>query len=176
MLEGDRVRLRAYTKDDLSAARDFLNVPKIAESLRPGTPYPLRMEDEHKWYDSFGPMNEKEYNFAIERTEDELYIGGCGFAKVDWKNSYVVVGIFLGLEYCGQGYGADAMQVLMRFAFEEMNVNKVQLDVFSNNERAICCYLKLGFMEEGRLRQTVFRRGKHHDTVVMGILREEWNG
>ena len=174
MFEGKLVRLRAYSKDDLVIAKEMLNQSDVIQFLSPGTPYPLKIEDEEKWYNSFDATSESTYGFAIELKENNQYIGGCGFANLDWKNRYGIVGIFLGSEFHNQGYGTDALTVLVRFAFEQMNLNKVQLDVFSFNERGIACYKKIGFREEGRLRQTIFRNGRYYDTVVMGILGEEW--
>ena len=66
------------------------------------------------------------------------------------------------------------MKVLMNFIFEEMNINKIKLNVYAFNERAIKSYEKCGFKKEGLLRQEIFRQGKYNDEVVMGILREEY--
>ena len=62
----------------------------------------------------------------------------------------------------------------MRFAFEEMNLNRVYLTTDENNSRALACYRKCGFREEGRLRQDRFLEGRYWDTIVMGVLREEF--
>jgi RimJ/RimL family protein N-acetyltransferase len=66
--------------------------------------------------------------------------------------------------------------VLVRFAFEQLNLNKVRLRVYDFNLRGIKSYLKLGFKQEGVLRQELFKDGKYHDIVMMGLLREEWAG
>ena len=66
------------------------------------------------------------------------------------------------------------MRVLLRFIFEQMNMNKVKLNVFSFNPRALRMYQTCGFKEEGRLRQELFRDGKYHDIILMGLLREEY--
>ncbi len=174
MLEGQKVRLRAYTKDDLPLARAYLNEADVAAMMRVGIPFPLRPEDEQKWYDSLDPNSEKEYSFAIESKEDGHYLGGCGVHAIDTKNHVGTVGIFLGSEYCGKGYGTDAMRVLVNFCFNEINLNKVKLTVFSFNERGIRSYEKLGFKTEGALRQEIYRQGKYDDILVMGVLRSEW--
>lgn len=80
---------------------------------------------------------------AIETLDEGRYIGGCGINSLDWKNSVATVGIFIGdKNYWGKGYGTDAMKVLLRFIFEQMNINKVKLFVYSFNERAIKSYEK----------------------------------
>jgi RimJ/RimL family protein N-acetyltransferase len=87
-----------------------------------------------------------------------------------------VVGIFIGdKNYWGKGYGTDAMSVLVKFIFEQMNIHKVKLNVFSYNERAIKSYEKCGFKVEGVLRQEIFRDGKYYDEIIMGLLKEEYS-
>lgn len=65
------------------------------------------------------------------------------------------------------------MRVLLAFVFDQMNINKAKLNVYSFNKRAIKSYTKCGFQIEGTLRQEIFRDGAFHDEIVMGILRSE---
>lgn len=175
MLAGKKVRLRAYRREDLPLALEFINDPDVKTNLVIGIPFPFKMEEEEKWYESISSDKPENYSFAIETLEEPRYIGGCGLNKIDWKNRVAQVGIFIGLElYRGQGYGTDAMRVLLRFIFDQMNMNKVRLEVFSFNARAIKSYEKCGFIKEGVMRQELFRDGKYHDIVTMGILRAEW--
>ena len=76
--------------------------------------------------------------------------------------------------YWSNGYGSDAVMTLLRFAFEEMNLNRVELGVFEFNERAIACYLKCGFVEEGRRREHYFQEGRYWDIIDMSVLRREF--
>lgn len=66
------------------------------------------------------------------------------------------------------------MRLALRFAFMELNLHRVTLDVFEYNPRAIRSYEKAGFREEGRRRQLLLRNGRRWDEIEMGILREEW--
>ena len=74
----------------------------------------------------------------------------------------------------GQGYGTEAMQLLLEHAFNTLNLNRVDLHVYDDNQRAIEMYKRVGFVEEGRLRDYHFREGKYFDTLIMSILRDEW--
>ena len=76
-----------------------------------------------------------------------------------------------GKDCWGRGYGTDAIRALLRFAFREMNLNRVWLTTGENNPRALACYRKCGFREEGRLRQDRYLEGRYWDTILMGILR-----
>jgi len=76
-------------------------------------------------------------------------------------------------EYWGKGYGTDAMKVLMKFIFEEMNINKIRLGTFSFNERAIKSYQKCGFEIEGVLKDEIFKEGKYYDEIIMAVFSGE---
>ena len=67
-----------------------------------------------------------------------------------------------------------AMNLALRFAFDCLNLRRVNLDVFEYNQRAYLSYIKCGFKEEGRMRQWMQRGGERFDLIFMGILREEW--
>ena len=173
LLSGDKVKLRAYKKEDVPLACEYINDPEVSLMLSPLIPFPYKLEDEYKWYDSLGMGRDGKYNFAVERVSDGLYIGGCGINDVDWKNSVATVGIFICAKECGKGYGTQAMGLLIDFIFSQMNIHKIKLNVFSFNHRAIKSYEKLGFKKEGVLRQEIFRNGEYFDEIVMGLLKDE---
>jgi RimJ/RimL family protein N-acetyltransferase len=171
---GEKIRLRAYRKEDAPKALEFVNDAEIKRLLITGVPFPNTLKDEEEWVESQSSSKEL-YSFAIETLDDKKYIGGCGINNLDWKNSVATVGIFIGdKDYWGKGYGTDAMKVLVKFIFEQMNINKVKLHTFSFNERAIKSYKKCGFQVEGVLRNELFKDGKYCDEIVMGILKDEY--
>ena len=170
---GKLVRLRAYRKNDIPKAQEFLNDFEVRKLLQPTVPYPYTMEDEEKWYEGISAIKDT-YTFAIE-TLDGIYLGGCGVNSIDWKNRKAEIGIFIGdKDYWGKGYGSDAIQILVKFIFEEMNINKIGLSVYSYNERAKKAYKKCGFVEDGVLREEIFREGKYHDEIIMSMLKREY--
>lgn len=174
MFTGEKIRLREYMREDMPCALAYLNDPEVKRFLKPRIPFPITMEEQMKWYECNSSSKDK-YSFAIEAIEDGRYIGGCGINETDWKNSSVVIGIFIGdKKLWGKGYGYDAVKVLIEFIFLQMNINKIKLSVYAFNERAIKCYEKCGFKREGTLRQEIFRDGKYHDEHIMAILREEF--
>ncbi len=176
MFEGKLVRIRAYRESDVEPAMNYLNDMNIRRLMTPGIPFPFLLHDEKKWFESLSALKEN-YSFAIETLAENHYIGGCGINHVDWKNSVAVVGIFIGDEaYHSKGYGTEAMSLLVKFIFEEMNMNKVKLSVYGFNHRAKRSYEKCGFKEEGVLRQEIYREGQYHDEIIMSILRSEYVG
>ena len=114
--------------------------------------------------------------FLLIRTlEEERTIGLIGLDGIRWTHGDAWIGIGLGeREYWGKGYGTDAMRILLRYAFEELNLHRLSLCVFEYNPRAIRSYEKVGFIVEGRARKFLNRDGQRYDMLYMGILREEW--
>lgn len=175
MYSGKLVRLREYRKSDIETVLKFFHDEEVIKNLSPGIPYPYTFEDEEKWFENNSALNDN-YNFAIETIASNKYIGGCGINQIDWKNSWVIIGIVIGdKDYWSKGYGLDAMNVLVGFIFNQMNINKIKLNVFSFNERAIACYEKCGFIREGVLREELFRDGKYYDVIAMGMFRKDFS-
>jgi RimJ/RimL family protein N-acetyltransferase len=113
--------------------------------------------------------------FALRTLTDEHLIGFVALDGIEWLHRIAFVGIGIGeRDYWGKGYGADAMRLILRYAFEALRLHKVTLDVFEYNQRAYHTYLKVGFIEEGRAREYLHRDGRRWDLIYMGILREEW--
>ena len=115
--------------------------------------------------------------FTIRALEDNRLIGGLSLHAIDWAARDSFVGIFIGgREDWGKGYGTDAMSILLRYAFTELNLFRVSLIVFEYNRRAIRSDEKVGFCHEGRMRKYLNHEGKRWDILHMSILREEWLG
>lgn len=115
------------------------------------------------------------YFFSIRTLDGDKLIGDLGLDVVDWSGRDAFVGLGIGeTEYWGKGYGTDIMNVLLRFAFSEVNLRRVTLTVFEYNPRAIRSYEKAGFSHEGRVRKVLNKEGRRWDILFMGILREEW--
>ena len=134
--------------------------------------YPLSRADEERWLQAASSSFTNGVRLAIE-TKDGRHIGNIGLHDVRPEDRHAVLGIMIGAKDAwSQGYGTDAVITLLRFAFGEMNLHRVWLQVFEFNERAIACYRKCGFREEGRLRQHYYGRGRYWDVLVLGMLRE----
>ncbi len=115
------------------------------------------------------------FMWIIRSREDDRPLGEIDLNGFDWTARHAWVGVGIGeRDYWGKGYGTDAMRILIRYAFRELNLNRINLTVFAYNPRAIKSYEKLGFKEEGRERQWLHRDGRRWDMLYMGLLRREW--
>ena len=127
-----------------------------------------------KWFEK-DYEDEKCQAFAIRTLEGDRIIGEIGLDGIRWTHGDCFVGIGLGeREFWGKGYGTDAMRIILRYAFTELNLQRVTLDVFEYNPRGVRSYEKVGFVHEGRERGTLLRDGRRWDLIFMGILRADW--
>jgi len=176
MLEGELVTLRALEPDDLERCHRWMNDSEVTRFLEGGR-YPLSMANERQWLDAAMTTRSgfSDVLLAIETRDGGVHIGNAGLHEASPEHRRAYLGIVIGeKEYWSKGYGTDTVRALLRFAFEQMNLNRVELGTFDFNERAQACYRKCGFVEEGRRREDRFIDGRYHDLVIMGILRREW--
>jgi RimJ/RimL family protein N-acetyltransferase len=116
------------------------------------------------------------FPFAIRLLDRPDLLGYIELDQILWTHQVGWVNISIGdRSYWGKGYGYEAMQLVLEFAFQELNLHRVQLTVFSYNTRAIALYEKLGFQREGVYREFLHRDGDRHDMYLYGLLRPEWN-
>jgi len=105
----------------------------------------------------------------------EAVIGFIGYFNADRRIGKVAVGIGIGEKaYWGRGYGREAMRLLLAHLFDALDFQRVELDTWGGNERAIRSYASCGFQIEGRLRRAELVEDVYYETVIMGLLREEW--
>jgi RimJ/RimL family protein N-acetyltransferase len=113
--------------------------------------------------------------FTILTLAEDKLIGFIAFEGINWTNRDTYVAIGIGeREYWGKGYGTEAMRLMLRYGFTELNLHRVALTVYEYNSRGIRSYEKCGFKHEGRIREFILRDGKRWDMLHMGILRQEW--
>ncbi len=113
--------------------------------------------------------------FAIETLEDPpILVGNIGPFGARPKDRCATIGIALGREYIGRGFGTDAMHVIVDCGFREMGLHRIQLDVWPFNPAGVRAYEKAGFVEEGRRRESFWHDGQWYDAVIMSVLDHEW--
>jgi len=170
--QGTRIYFRPLESSDASLLRRYLNHPEVWSTNvhRP----PLSALCEHEWIESLG-KNNTEYVFGIIIKENDRLIGTTRLHQIDLVSRSAMLGICIGdVEYQNRGYGSEALRLCLRYGFEELNLNRIALSVYSHNWRAIRMYQRAGFVHEGCLRQAVFRHGQYHDEYRFAMLRDEW--
>ena len=175
ILIGERIILREYRKEDLPYMRKWVNDIEITQYLSNVFLYPHTLNDTEGFLNSILQGSSGFKGFVIAKKETEEYIGQLDLIKIDWVNRIGTLGIVIGTkDYLSKGYGSEAINLIQEFAFNKLNLHKLDLEVRAYNERAISCYKKCGFVEEGRIRENFFTDGKYTDTLFMGILKSEY--
>jgi RimJ/RimL family protein N-acetyltransferase len=174
-LYGEKIMLREYRASDLEPMRRWVNDADIVCHLSDIFLYPHPLQATEDFLNDILEGKPDSRGFVIADPVTEEYIGQVNLDRIDWKNRVGIVGIVIGSsDHLGKGYGTEAMKLLVRFAFMEMNLNRLELEVYDFNERACRSYQACGFREEGRLRQRQYKNGRYVDVIVMGLLRSDW--
>ncbi|CAI6085914.1 GNAT family N-acetyltransferase [Cohnella sp. JJ-181] len=128
-----------------------------------------------KQLESEGESDHREVYFRLRTLADDELIGFVCIHGIEWNNRAGMLAIGIGEErHRNRGYGTEAVRLILRYAFHELNLNRVGLDVIEYNAGGIRAYEKAGFRHEGRVREAVCRDGRTYDRLMMGILRSEW--
>jgi RimJ/RimL family protein N-acetyltransferase len=182
LLQGDLVRLVAPEPEE--TAKLLMKWSRDSEYLRLLDSEPARQWSAKRFKEGVEKDLERErpnsFFFLIHTLpqvagDQGKPVGFVGLEGIRWTHRDAWVGIGIGeREYWNQGYGTDAMHVILRVAFDELNLHRVSLTVFEYNPRAIRSYEKAGFVVEGRFRQFMRRDGRRWDLIFMGILKEDW--
>ncbi len=178
ILKGELVRLSAVDHEELGKAYSIWN--QDSELTRFLDARMVSLRSAKAISDFFEKENKEaspvEHAFTIRALEDNRLLGDIGLYVInDWGPRDAFVGLGIGdRKDWGKGYGTDAMKIILRYAFTEINLRRVTLTVFEYNPRAIRSYEKTGFRHEGRLRGALLRDGKRWDMLYMGILCDDW--
>jgi RimJ/RimL family protein N-acetyltransferase len=171
-LIGPTVYLRPLEPEDAPTVVVWFNDPEVNRFLLSYRPMTRAAEE-----DFLRRLSESSSDIAlgiVTRAADRL-VGVAGLHHLDVRNRHAGLGINLGARDCwSKGLGTETTRLLLRHAFHTLNLNRVWLHVYEYNARGIHVYEKVGFRLEGRLRQDTFRDGRYWDTLVMGLLRDEW--
>jgi len=177
LFRGELVRLTTEEPD--ANASTEIRWQKDTEFHRLASDSPIRLVSEKKYKekiekeaeDGFSP---RRYAFSIRTLKEDEHIGFAALS-VNFVHGEAWLGVGIGdREYWDKGCGTDMMKLCLQYAFTELNVHRVSLGLFEYNPRALRTYEKAGFRLEGRARKEVAREGQRYDTILMGILREEW--
>ena len=171
MLKSTNVTLRSIERDDIKRLHELRrNVELILMGFGEWEPRSLAAME--KAFEKYLDEQERAW-FAIEI--DGKLAGDCSLHDRDRRSRVAALGIGIyDPDFVGRGYGREAIELLLGWAFRIENYERIWLDTWATNERAIRCYRAVGFVEEGRMRRQLFVKGQHIDMLVMGLLRDEW--
>ncbi len=172
-IAGRKTILRKLEEKDLGRSLVWLKDPCVNKFLSQDFKN-LTMEHEIQWFRRVQD-SQKDIVFAIDTKDSHVYIGNCDLRKIDRIERSCELGIVIGeKKYWNKGYGLDAINSLIDFAFNKLNLRCIKLNVYKYNHRAIKLYKKCGFKEKKVLKKNHFYDGKYWDTFVMDIDPERF--
>ena len=172
-LVGEKVMLRRHVRENL---RDFLRWyqdPEVARLTR-YQDGPMRPDEIERFF-MLRAMGPDSIAMGIHIKATDQLIGSCAFSQLDADNGSVLFHITIGeRDTWGHGYGGEATALMVDHAFSSLGLHRVALSVFAFNERAIRAYTRVGFVDEGRAREAIWRDGRWWDEIHMSVLEPEW--
>lgn len=174
-LIGKNVILRDYRRDDIPQIRKWVNDLDSIQYLSTIFWFPQSQTDTDSFVERMMQPSQFSACFVIADKSDESYIGQLDLFRIDWKLRQGEIGVVIGRkDKRGQGVGTEALKLLEEYAFMTLGLERLELEVHMENERALHCYKNAGFTLEGVKRHAYFHNGRFTDVGFMSILAEEW--
>lgn len=178
MIAGKHIRLRAIERDDIPRFVRWMNDPDVIRFTSANTPFSAAMEE--KWFERQLDRSINQGQILAIETQmgDEwIHIGTTDLFNIEPIDNSAEFGIMIGdKDFWNKGLGREATRLMLKHGFEDLNLNRIYLQVFTENLRGIKAYLAAGFVKEGVLRQAMYKNGKYNDIVIMSVLHNEWKG
>ncbi len=170
---GKIVTLRAIEEEDLHLFHAWGNDPELWRLLG-GWHFPASKVSTRAWFDK---MQSDQLNLRLAiTTEQDGLVGLANLLDIDWKNKHAFHGMMLGRKTThGKGIGRDTVMSIMRYAFDELGLERLDGSMIEFNNASIILYCgKCGWKEEGRQRNWYYRDGRYWDRLIVGVTREDY--
>ncbi len=173
-----RLWFRAPEVADVPRVTTWINDPRVRKHLATRV-FPFAQHAEEEWLkranaDPTQAVGDRVVLLFGPHGADAP-IGSTGFHGLNWIARRAEWGILIGdPEHWNQGHGREVARRMLQYAFEELNLNRVELRVNAANPAGIKAYEAAGFVREGTLRQAAWVDGRHEDILMMSVLRQEW--
>jgi RimJ/RimL family protein N-acetyltransferase len=173
-IKGKELTLRAIERNDLPTLQAWANDPITQDGIGE-IHFPSSMDFHETWFSGL-KSDRLNQRFVVETPEGAI-IGLSSIINIDWRNRHAWHGLIIGdSSHRGKGYGVDAIMATMRYAFDELNLIRLDGSMIEYNTQSIAAYCgpKLGWREEGRKRNYFYRKGRFWDQVIVGVTREDY--
>lgn len=170
-LKGEKVYLRAVEKEDMEFLRIMINNPEMEKNVV-GWSFPVSKYEQEKWFEN-QIENKNNIRYIIEAENEK--VGLVTITNIDWKNRKACHGIKLCSDNVrGKGYGTDTVMTIMKYAFEELQLNKLYSTILEYNIASLNLYKKCGWTTDGILRESTFKGNKYVNEIAVSILKKEY--
>jgi RimJ/RimL family protein N-acetyltransferase len=170
VFEYDGLWIRPVEASDLEPMRRLRSDPRVWRRL--GDVAMIDPEEQRDWFRRLRAQRRARY--YVLGTRRVPFLGIVRTDEIDLINRSMRVGGDIAPAYQGRGYGRRMFELIKKYGFDVLNMNRLWLLVLQTNRIARALYRKAGFVEEGRQRQAIFRDGRYVDYVMMSMLRAEY--
>ncbi|MDO5759812.1 MAG: GNAT family protein [Bacteroidota bacterium] len=171
-IQGKIVTLRAMRLEDMHMICDMFNDAEL-ENLVVGWAFPLSYEQQQAWFEKH-LWDNNNFRFVIETPRDGA-VGIATLTDIDWKNRRATHGIKLANQKNRtKGVGTDSVMAIMRYAFDELGLHRLDGSWFDSNVASKGLYTKCGWKAEGVKRDYVYKRGEWRDLTMVGVTEKDY--
>jgi len=172
-IDGKNIYLREFTKDDIPVWYSFFNDANITEYMNKGAfPNTYAVQEDHLTYLS---KSKNDVQLAVVLKKNDMLIGIVGIHKIDWIHRHGDVSIVIGNQaQWGKGIATEAISLIVKHGFTKLNLHKLTAGMWASNIDAKRCFEKVGFIEEGKIREQFFYKNNYVDEYRLGLLRKDW--
>lgn len=173
-IHGRHVILRAVEAEDLDQLHAWGNDPALWRLLG-GWHFPTSRASTQRWFETL-QTDQLNQRFAVT-LPDEGLVGLANFLEIDWKNNHAFHGMMIGAPHLrGRGVGRDTIMAVMRYAFDELHLARLDGSMIEFNGASLATYCgKCGWKEEGRQRDWYYREGRYWDRIMVGVTRRDYD-
>lgn len=166
-------KLRELSHKDIKTINKWRANKELIDSL--GAPYRyIDIEIDEQWYQNYLKNRDNTLRCAITSNDSEDILGLISLTSINYINRTAILHIMVEKNSQGKGIGTFAINEILKYAFLSLNLNRIELQVLNDNERAKYLYKKIGFMQEGIRRQVCYKDGVYKDMIIMGMLKEDY--
>jgi len=174
VIEGKNLILRKIRPYDAKDMYEYSKDPEVSEYLLWRPHENLRYTSSYISYLQKQYRNAAFFDFAIELKENSKMVGTCGFTKINERDNSVEIGYVLSKKYWGRGIACEAVMLIMRYAFINLGINRVEAKYMLGNGRSRRLMERCGMSFEGVARGSVLHNGRYIDIGICSILRDEY--
>ena len=174
ILKGKKVTLRPLSLNDVKNFCEWLDDGEVTTFLTVHEMPKPSIKEEREWITK-AKSSKTGVHLAIDAVDGQ-HIGSISLLNINQYHKNAEFGIMIGhKKYWGRGYGTEAIKLMIDYGFKKLKLHKISLNFIAYNARGQKAYQKVGFKNEGKLRENIYRNGHWHDSILMSILQKEYN-
>jgi RimJ/RimL family protein N-acetyltransferase len=173
MIKGKNVFLTTVEKYDLPKLKEWRNNPDFRKNFREYRE--INDEMQMSWFDKFVVNDKNTIMFSVKDIINQELIGCCGLCYINWVHRYADLSFYIGKDnlYVDDIYAPDAVDILIKYGFNELGLNKIWTEIYEFDIKKIDFLQKYGFKKDGQLRENYFYDSKWWDSIIFSLLKKE---